>query len=160
MPLPRLLPALSTSLLAATAAFAQTPAPEAPPAAEPRVVTRDELRFCMDGEVSLAARRKQVTDRNAAAQAEIAAIRAEAAQMDEDRRQIRDDEYTKQERFDRRVKVHNARIQAANAATAAVRADLEALNKDVVAYNAGCGRISFRPEDKAAILKEREGKAQ
>lgn len=144
--------------LASATVAAQTASPAAPAAAaaEPRLVSRDELRQCMATEGQLAARREQVMARSKASQEEIAAIRAEAAQMDEDRKLIRDDEHAKQDRFERRRKTHNARVQAAQTVNAAVRADLEALNKDLTAYNGSCGRIAFLPEDRAAILKERE----
>ena len=43
---------------------------------------------------------------------------------------------------------------------AALRGDMEALNKSLMAYNESCGGISYMPEDKAAILKEREAAAK
>lgn len=60
------------------------------------------------------------------------------------------------DRFNRRVKTHNARVQVARANAESFRTDLESLNKALVAHNEGCGGVSFRIEDKEAILKERE----
>ncbi len=163
MNLPAKLSAIAlAALCAGTPAWAQTAAPapaDVGTKAEARVVSRDELRACMNSESALTTRREQARALNAARQEENQAIRAEAAQLADDRKAIRDDEYTKLERFDRRVKLHNARIQTANTAMAGVRAEMDAVNKDLTAYNAQCGGIRFMPEDKAAILKEREGKA-
>ena len=54
------------------------------------------------------------------------------------------------------MKAHNTRVQAARTNGEAFRADLDSMNKSVVAHNEKCGGITFLPEDKEAILKERE----
>lgn len=59
------------------------------------------------------------------------------------------------DRFDRKVLAHNVRVQAAQSAAAAFNVELDAMNKSVDGYNRQCGGISFLPEDKEAILKER-----
>jgi hypothetical protein len=122
-----------------------------------KLVSRDELRVCMNSESELAARRKAMEPRAAQNREEAAAIRAEAQELTEERQRIGEEEYTKQERFmARKVKPHNARVKAAQDKAEAYRADLESLNKSLVAYNEQCGGITFRAEDKEAILKERE----
>lgn len=122
-----------------------------------KLVSRDELRVCMNSESELAARRKASEARANQNREEAAAIRAEAQELTDERQRIGEEEYTKLERFvNRKVKPHNVRVKAAQDAAEAFRAELESLNKGLVAYNDQCGGISFLPEDKAAILKERE----
>ena len=121
-----------------------------------RVVTRDELRACMQSETDLAARRKAMEARNQKNGEEAAAIRAEAKELLEEKARIEEDN-TKLERFmNRRVKPHNVRVKAAQDNAEAFRTDLEGLNKSLIAHNEQCGGISFLAEDKEAILKERE----
>ena len=122
-----------------------------------KLVTRDELRACMNSEAELATRRKATEERASKNREEAAAIRAEAQELNEERARIGEDEYTKQERFmARKVKPHNLRVKAAQENAEAYRAELESLNKGLLAYNEQCGGITFRSEDKEAILKERE----
>lgn len=121
-----------------------------------KLVTRDQLRVCMNSEAELAARRKATEARNIQNREEVNAIRAEAAELAEEHKRLEEDQ-TKLERFiNRRVKPHNVRVQASRASAEAFRAELEALNKSLIAYNEQCGGISFMPADKEAILKERE----
>ena len=118
-----------------------------------KMVTRDELRACMNSERDLAARRVALEARNSQNRDEGDAIRAEAQQMAEEQKRIVEDQGP-MDRFNRRVKAHNARVQASQASAASFRADLEALNKALIAHNEPCGGISFSAEDKEAILKE------
>jgi hypothetical protein len=149
----KFLPACAALLLATSlAAHAQAPA-------APKMVSKDELRVCMNTEVDLAARRTALTARGEANRAEGAAIRAEAAEMGEEQKAVEGNE-AKMDRFNRKVKAHNARVEAQSGSAAALRADLEGLNKGLVAYNASCGGISYSREDKEAILKEREAAAK
>jgi chromosome segregation ATPase len=139
------------ALLASNAAWAQTP--------PGKLVSRDDLRLCMNSEGSLATRRQTLEARNVQNREETAAIRAEAQELTAEQERIKDDS-AKMDRFGRRVKAHNARIQAANAGVESLRADLETLNKALVAYNEQCGGIRYNDEDKEAILKERETPAK
>ena len=134
-------------------AQAQTAAPA--PAGAPKMVSRDELRTCMNAEAELATRRQALTARNEKNKEEAAAIRTESQQMAEEQKKVEEDP-SRMERFNRRVKAHNARVEAANTAHAAFRSDAEALNQSLNAYNKNCGGITFRTEDREAILKERE----
>jgi hypothetical protein len=145
------LPALGAGLL--LAAFALPGAQAQTPAA--KLVTRDELRACMNSEVTLASRRKELESRNKVNGEEAAAIRAEAEQLKAEQEKIIEDN-APMDRFNRKVKAHNARILAARTTADAFKAELETLNKSLLAHNEQCGGISFRPEDKEAILKERE----
>lgn len=130
------------------AAHAQTP-----PA---RLVTRDELRTCMNSEVTLATRRKELEARSKVNGEEASAIRTEADELKTEQEKIIADN-APMERFNRKVKAHNARILSARTTADAFKAELETLNKSLVAHNGRCGGISFLQEDKDAILKEREG---
>ena len=151
---PTLLAGLLLATLAADPAQAQTPAQ--PAASAPRIVSRDELRVCMNTESELATRRKALEARATVNQAEVVAIRAEATKMAEDQKNVDTEDERKVRQFKRVIDAHNARVQAANATREAFRADLETLNKGLVTYNAQCGGIAFKKEDKDALLKERE----
>lgn len=120
-----------------------------------KVVTRDELRACMNSESELSARRQATEARNNQNREEAAAIRAEAEQMVDEQQRI-DQNQGRMDRFERHVKTHNARVKVAQANAESFRTDVEALNKALLAHNDQCGGISFRAEDKEAILKERE----
>ncbi|MBG9390162.1 hypothetical protein [Caenimonas aquaedulcis] len=120
-----------------------------------KLVTRDELRACMNSEAELADRRKSFEGRSAKNKEEADAIRAEQAEMAEEQKTLGDDQ-RKIDRFGRKVKAHNVKVQAAKANADAFNADLEALNKGLLAHNEKCGGISYDPDDKEAILKERE----
>ncbi|MRD49176.1 hypothetical protein [Caenimonas koreensis] len=141
------------SLVTAQGALAQA-------AKSPKVVTKDELRVCMDSESSLAARRKEIEARKAANVAEIAAIKTANVQMAEEQKDIDESNDRKVREFKRKVTAHNDRVKAANAAQEAFVKDLEAFNKSLVAYNDSCGGISYSREDKEEILKEREAAAK
>jgi uncharacterized protein YlxW (UPF0749 family) len=143
------LPAIAGVLLAAfalQAAQGQT--------RTPRSVNRDELRVCMNAEADLVARRQVIDGRNKLQREEAAAIRTEATELKEEQEKLEEDQKP-MERFQRKVKVHNTRVQTAQAAAEVFRQDLETLNKALAAHNESCGAISFKTEDKEAILKER-----
>src|SRR5215212_4573608 len=101
--------------LAALSFFAQ--------AQSPKMVSREELRTCMNSEADLAARRLAMEPRNQKNRDEAAAIRAEAQLMSEEQKKVEEDP-ARMERFNRRVKAHNTRIEVANAEVAKFRADL------------------------------------
>lgn len=119
-----------------------------------REVNRDELRACMNSESSLATRRQAVESRGKQNSTEFDAIRAEAAELTEEKKRI-EERNTSRDRFDRRVNTHNTRVQAAQALGESYRTDLAALNKDLSTHHDQCGVISFKPEDREAIQKER-----
>lgn len=148
-PIPTLFPGLALLVAAVTlnGALAQTK-PDKP-------VTRDELRACMNSESTIATRRKELEARAKVNGEELAAIRAEAQELKDEQERVGDDS-RRIERFERKVKAHNARVQASRTTGDAFRTDLDAMNKSVVAHNEKCGGITFLPEDKEAILKERE----
>lgn len=147
---PNPLPTISAGLLLAAFAFhaaqAQTPSP--------RMVTRDELRACMNSESDLATRRQAVEARSSRNRDEAAAIRSESGQLKTENERLQEDN-APMEKFQRKVKAHNARVQAAQADTVSLNTELDAMNKAVVDYNQQCGGITFLAEDKEAILKER-----
>ena len=120
-----------------------------------KLVTRDELRVCMNSEAELADRRKAFDGRIAKNKEEAEAIRAERAQLAEEEKTLEENQ-TKMDRFARKVKAHNVKVQAVKANQDAFNADLDALNKSMVAYNDKCGGITYSSTDKEAILKERE----
>ena len=128
--------------------------------ATPRTLSRDELATCMTSEGDLKARRAAIDARRDKFKPEEDAIRAEAKDLDDEKKMIREDEYRKQERFDRKIKAHNARIDAARGVSDGIRKDYEGLMASMNAYNQGCTGVAFRPEDKEAILKEREAAAK
>lgn len=120
-----------------------------------KAVTRDELRACMNRESELAAQRQAVEAQNRSNGEEFAAVRAEADELKAEQERL-EREPNRTDRFERRVRAYNAKVAEAKAKDASFRASLDALNQAVVAHNTRCGGISFLPEDKEAILKERE----
>ena len=150
----RLIPSLAAGLLLAILAadLAQAQAPAKP---APRIVSRDELRTCMNTESGLTARREALEARAVTNRAEVVAIRAEAVKMAEDQKAVNTEDERKVRQFKRVIDAHNARVQAANVAAETFKADLEGLNKGLIAYNEQCGGIAFKSEDKEAIQKER-----
>lgn len=146
--------AVSAITLAAAGAAAQT-ANKAP-----RVVSKDELRVCMNDEAALAVRRKDIDAKRAVNQTEQTAIRAEGQALAEDEKNVDQTNDRRVREFKRRVDTYNTRVKTANDALAAVRVELDGLNKSLIAYNESCAGISFLSEDKEAILKEREAAAK
>lgn len=120
-----------------------------------KLVTRDELRACMNSEATIAARRKELETRAKVNGDEAASIRAEAEELKAEQERMGEDSRNL-DRFNRKVKAHNNRVQLSRTNAEAFRTDLDGMNKSVLAHNEKCGGISFLPEDKAAILKERE----
>lgn len=147
IPISSLGAALLLTAVAVNGAFAQTKSD--------KPVTRDELRACMNSESTIATRRKELEARAKVNGDELAAIRAEAQELKDEQERVGDDS-RRLDRFERKVKAHNARVQASRTTGDAFRADLDAMNKSVVSHNEKCGGITFLPEDKEAILKERE----
>lgn len=119
-----------------------------------RMVTRDELRICMNSESELTDRRRAMEARSGQNRDEAAAIRAEADEMSAEQKRLEENQ-APMEKFSRRVKAHNARVQAAQANSESLRKDLAALNDALTAHNEHCGGISFSTQDREAILKER-----
>lgn len=120
-------------------------------------VTRDQLRACMDTESSFVPRRQALEVRGTKNREEAAAIRAEREEMTAEAKRL-EERNESMDRFNRRVRPHNERVKAAQDEAAAYRAELETLNKAMITYNETCGGITFLPEDKEAILKERAAK--
>ena len=119
-----------------------------------RVVTRDELRACMSSASKLAGDRQALTERGTKAREEAQAVGAEVPEIVEQRPRAEEQGGAALDRFNRMVKSHNARMDAVRANAERIGKDEDAFNTETIAYNASCGRISFKPEDKEAILKE------
>ncbi|MEO5672529.1 MAG: hypothetical protein ABIR26_17730 [Ramlibacter sp.] len=144
----RILTAIGVAVLLSTLALQDAQAQAKP-------VTRDQLRVCMDTESSFAPRRQALDARGAKNREEAAAIRAEREEMSAEAKRL-EETGASMDRFNRRVRTHNERVKTAQDEAGVFRTDLEALNKAMIAYNEQCGGITYMPEDKAAILKERE----
>ena len=129
-----------------SSALAQTP-----PA---RVVTRDELRACMSSVSKLATDRQSLSERGTKVREEAQAMGSELQELAEQRPRAEEQGGVALDRFNRKVKSHNARMEAVRASAERIGKDEDAFNTETIAYNASCGRISFKPEDKEAILKE------
>jgi uncharacterized protein involved in exopolysaccharide biosynthesis len=140
-------PAVFLLLFASQAAQAQSSAG--------KVVTRDELRTCMNTEGDLTTRRHTLEERGKVNRDEAVAINTEKEELDAEAKRVESGSGNA-DRFSRRVKAYNTRVQTARGHSDALRTDMEALNKSLVAYNEQCGGISYSKEDKDAILKERE----
>jgi chromosome segregation ATPase len=149
--------ALGCALLATTfvppAAHAQS--------APPRAATRDELRACMDSEDNLKAKRADLEARAQRNSDDAAAINKDGAALKEEQQHAEESTLPMaRDRFERRVRQYQARIAAAKESEAGVRTGMEDLKKAIDEHNTRCNGISFRPEDKAAILQERAAKGK
>ena len=153
MQLKSTLSATSILLLALATAHGAAHSQAAKPA---KLVSKDELRVCVNSEAELATRRKAIEASKSANSAEVAAIKAESAQMAEDQKDVDESNDRKVREFKRRIAAHNDRVKAANGASEAFGKELDSFNKALVAYNDSCGGISYSREDKEDILKERE----
>jgi hypothetical protein len=129
--------------------------------AQPRIATRDELRACMKSEDDLKTTRESLDARNRQNGVEAKAITAEADELTEEQKRVEESTMPlARDRFDRKVRQHNARIAAAKEKEDGVRSGFEDLKKAMQAHNDRCGGMAFRPEDKAAIVKERESQGK
>jgi chromosome segregation ATPase len=143
---------LSLGLAIPLQALAQASAPAKPA----RSVTKDELRVCMNSESDMKARREALLARQATDRTEIEAIKAEKERLTNERKDIDESNQRRVSQFKREMDAFNARVKAATAEADAFQADAETLNKALIAHNEKCGGITYDPDDKAAILKERE----
>jgi hypothetical protein len=123
--------------------------------AQPRTVTRDELRACMNSEDDIAARRKALDEHVARRKADESALRAETDEIKAQQEHADEDQF-KRRAFDRRVKAYQEKVKAFNAAGPALNTELDEVKKAIAAHNDKCGGIAFSPEDKEAVQKERE----
>jgi hypothetical protein len=141
-----------TAAVVVAAALAVVPALAQAPAA--RVVTRDELRACMSSASKLAADRQSLTERGAKTREEVQAVGAELQEITAEKARAEEKGGLTLDRFNRKVKSHNARSEAVRQSAERIAKDEDVFNAETLAYNASCGRISFKPEDKEAILQE------
>ncbi|HSI53933.1 MAG TPA: hypothetical protein VK981_08170 [Ramlibacter sp.] len=151
---PQSIVSIACGLLLAAAHLQAVHAQAQAPAKAPRIVSRDELRVCMNNEAELATNRKSLDERIAKNREDNAAIRADSAALAEEGRRLEEDQKP-MDRYNRKVKQHNVRIDESRKMADVLKTDLETLNKGLVSYNEKCGGITFLPEDKQAILQER-----
>jgi hypothetical protein len=123
-----------------------------------RVVTRDELRACLASADSIRARQQDLDQRNKHAVEDLAAMRAEAAELAEEKKRLEDHPDAPRARFERRLLAYNAKLPAEKANAEAFKADLDAFNTAREQHNATCGHIAASTADREAVQKEREAK--
>jgi uncharacterized protein (DUF3084 family) len=137
---------LAFALLAPLAAQAQS---------APKIVSRDELRACMNSEADLAKQRDGLEARTKQLNEEAAAVRSEEEELAAEQKRVEQSSMPlARDRFDRKIRQHNARVTAGKQQSEALKTGLEDLKKAMEAHNTKCGGIAFDPADKAAILKE------
>jgi chromosome segregation ATPase len=145
------------ALLAATIA----PLPAHAQADSSHVATRDELRACLDGEDSLKAKRADLEARAKQNTEDATAINKEGEELKEEQKRAEDSTLPMaRDRVERRIRQYQAKVKAAQEKEEGVRTGLEDLKKGIDEHNARCNGISFNPEDKEAILKERAAKGK
>jgi chromosome segregation ATPase len=125
-----------------------------------RVVTRDELRACMDSGDNIRARQQDLDQRNKRAAEDLAAMRAESAELAEEKKRLEDHPDQPRARFERRLLAYNAKLPVEKANADTFKADLDAFNAALAAHNTQCGHIAAHPEDREAVQKERDAKAK
>jgi vacuolar-type H+-ATPase subunit I/STV1 len=124
-----------------------------------RVVNRDELRECLASGDSIRARQQDLDQRNKRAAEDLAAMRAEAAELTEEKKRLEDHPDAPRARFERRLLAYNAKLPAEKANAEAFKADLDAFNTALAEHNATCGHVAASTADREAVQKEREAKA-
>ena len=97
-------------------------------------------------------------ERTAKHEEEAKAIKEELAALEKEGKEL-EKEQKPMERFQRKVKQHNAKVEEVLKVEKVMLDDWTALNNDLTTYNKNCSGISFRLEDRQAILKEREAAA-
>ena len=148
------LPALVLGLAAALALPAAAQAP-----AKKKLGTRDELRACMNSEAEIQARQKTLKDRADKLGEEAKALRVEAEELAPEQKRMEADDWATgpaRQRLERKIRAHDTRLKAAQQAEAAFDTDRVAFEKDLAGWREKCTTVSFDPDDKEAILKERE----
>jgi hypothetical protein len=122
-----------------------------------KVLTRDELRACLDNQDKLKARADDVKARIKKLNEDVDAVKAEEDQLKAEQKRVEDSSFPgARDRFDRKVKQHTARAKVVEEDGKKVRADGEALTKDLDAHNANCANVAVKKEDKEAVDQERE----
>jgi chromosome segregation ATPase len=142
---------------ALVAALALPAAAQAP--AKKRLGTRDELRACMNSEAEIQTRQKALKERADKMAEEAKALRAESEELAPERKRMEADDWATgpaRQRLERKIKAHDARLKAAQESENAFDGDRQAFEKDLAGWREKCTTASFDPDDKEAVLKERE----
>lgn len=148
------LPAVVLGLVAALAFPAAAQAP-----AKKKLGTRDELRACMNSEADIQARQKTLKERAEKLGEEAKALRLETEELAPEQKRMEADDWATgpaRTRLERKIKAHDNRLKAAQEAEAAFDTDRQAFEKDLAGWREKCITVSFDPDDKEAVLKERE----
>ena len=124
-----------------------------------KVMTRDELRVCMNSEQDLATRQKSLEARDKQSGELAVALRADGEKLADEQKRLEGSDRPR-EGFDRRMRAYNLRVASAQTGAESFAADLEAYKKALATHNGQCGGVAFNAVDKAAILKEREAQAK
>lgn len=152
---PIALPALV--LGAIVAALALPAAAQAP--AKKKLGTRDELRACLNSEAEIQAKQRALKERVDKLGEEAKALRVEADELAPEQKRVEENDWATgpvRQRLERRTKAHNIRVKAQQEAEAAFDEDRQAFEKDLAGWREKCTTVSFDPDDKEAVLKERE----
>jgi chromosome segregation ATPase len=147
-------PALVLGLAAALAFPAAAQAP-----AKKRLGTRDELRACMNSEADIQAKQKTLKERADKLGEEAKALRVETEELAPEQKRMEADDWATgpaRQRLERKIKAHDSRLKAAQQAEATFDTDRVAYEKELADWREKCTTASFDPDDKAAVLKERE----
>lgn len=120
------------------------------------VGTREDLRACLN-ETEQLDKLRVTQDANAAAHArDLAAIEVSANRLLRMQREISSDADV--DKFNAEVGVHNELLAHARARADASRKLAVDFNTRVFANNERCGLLIFRPEDQAAVKRERSAR--
>jgi hypothetical protein len=131
-------------------------APDTRPApARPEVMSRFELRQCMDRQEALDRRQKVLDAEQALLDSEASALAEEARLLAGQLRFLDQKDARVLENYDRQRVSHNESVKRYNAANESINADLEALNSDTAAVMKTCATRLFSKDDQEAILAER-----
>lgn len=135
------------------AAAADTSGPAA--RGKPDVMSRVELRQCMDRQDALARRRSIIDAEQALSDSEASALAEEARLLSEQMRKVDSRSAEKLANLNRQLAGHNESVKHFNASLEALSSETAELNADTADMMATCTTRLFSKDDQEAILSER-----
>jgi hypothetical protein len=123
---------------------------------KPRLATRAELRACMVDDAALKARKLELDAIEGSHRKALQTLMEESARLIEAQQELLlfNDDAVKD--FNSRVAGHNLRVEGVNQMIEAMSPQIAEYNKNNLEYNKRCSMLLYRPEDRAAILKEQQ----
>ena len=126
----------------------------------PPLLSRAELRQCMDREDTLKQRFDALERMRESGLATSAEIGESARRLSEELRRIDATDVAAVDDYNRRAKAHDAVVEASNKRADAFNAAIQSLNTDNADHLAACATRPYLQSDKKALLEERRKNGQ